>query len=399
MQNMTSTKARRGRHSFGSPIAWLVALNVMGVNLIAPALPAYAAHYGVGVGIASSLLTAFALARMSFRLISGKISDVRGSRVVCMAGGAVQAIGAVVAAVAPAFGILLAARLAQGIGSSMFGTAINRHLLVVTEKAELGKAMAGFQSGILLGNTIGPLVGGYMADAFGLFAPFQLQAVVTLFIVVASWRLIEDDVIETAAEEKPKRPIRTVLALRGFKLVMILAFGLFFIRAGATNVLVPAFADEELALSPGRIGMIISLGSIVSFFVMALAGRLSDTMGRRPVALVGTFVSAFMVVAYALAADFPALALVSALNGVGAGLAAVALPTMIGDMAPPGTEGLATGLYRMANDMGWIVGPTVLGFMADGGQYGWAFLVAGLPMLIGGMLFVASPELGRSRES
>ena len=45
----------------------------------------------------------------------------------------------------------------------------------------------------------GPLV----SDAFGLFAPFQLQAVVTLFIVVASWRLIEDDVIETAAEEKP----------------------------------------------------------------------------------------------------------------------------------------------------------------------------------------------------
>jgi MFS transporter, DHA1 family, multidrug resistance protein len=391
---------KKGRHSYGSSAAWLVALNVIGVNLVAPTLPAYAAHYGVGIGVASSLLTAFALARMSMRLISGKLSDKHGSRVVCMAGGIVQTAGAILAAMAPAFGILLAARLVQGMGSSMFGTAVNRHLLVMTEKADLGKATAGFQSGILLGNTLGPLIGGLTADRFGIFAPFQVQAVITFGIVIASWRFIVDDIVEDVDKEVVAKPIRSLLALGGFKLVMVLAFGLFFVRAGATNVLVPAYADDVLSLSPGQIGMIISLGSIVSLFVMAVAGRLTDTMGRRPVAMAGVFVSAFMVAAYGLANGTSQIALVAALNGVGAGLAAVALPTMIGDMAPPGTEGLASGLYRMANDMGWIVGPTVLGFMADSSQYGLAFVVAGLPLLLGGLMFTATPadRLGVARK-
>jgi DHA1 family multidrug resistance protein-like MFS transporter len=182
-----------------------------------------------------------------------------------------------------------------------------------------------------------------------------------------------------------------LLGLGGFKLVMVLAFGLFFIRAGATNVLLPAYADDVLALSPGRIGVIISLGSIVSLVVMAFSGRLTDTIGRRPVALAGVFLSAATVAAYGLATGTAQIAVVSAFTGVGAGLAAVALPTMIGDMAPPGTEGLASGLYRMSNDLGWVVGPTVLGIMADSSQYGLAFVAAGLPLLVGGLLFLAMP--------
>lgn len=389
MSDMASSDKANGRRLLGSPIAWMVAVNVMGVNLIAPVLPAYAAHYGVGIGAASSLLTAFAVARMSFRLLAGTISDRRGSRVVCVAGGAVQAGGAALAAFSPAFGVLLAARLLQGVGSAMFGTAANRHLLVTTEKADLGRATAGFQSGILLGNTLGPLVGGAAAEAFGIFAPFQIQAVLAAILVIVSARFI-DDVASVEGGEAVARPIRSLLGLGGFKVIMVLAFGLFFVRAGATNVLVPAFADEVLALSPGRIGVIISLGSSVSLVVMAFAGRLADTWGRRPVALAGVFGTAVTVSLYGLSDTTMELALVSALTGVGVGLAAVALPTMIGDMAPPGTEGLASGLYRIANDLGWVIGPVALGAMADGSLFGLAFILAGLPLLVGGVAFLAT---------
>jgi MFS family permease len=116
MSNMES--ARRG---FGSPIPWMVALNVIGVNLIAPVLPA-----------------------------------------------------------APSLSLLLAARAIQGVGSALFGTSINRYLLVVTRKADFGKATAGFQGGILLGGTIGPLVGGMVAERFGIFAPFHVQATIAV---------------------------------------------------------------------------------------------------------------------------------------------------------------------------------------------------------------------------
>ena len=126
---------------FRSPIPWMVALNVIGVNLIAPVLPSYAGHFGVGFAAASTLVTVFALARMSFRLTAGTLADRLGSRLICAIGGTVQAAGALIASFAPELGVLLVARGMQGIGSALFGTSVNRYLLVETDKAELGSAV------------------------------------------------------------------------------------------------------------------------------------------------------------------------------------------------------------------------------------------------------------------
>jgi MFS family permease len=369
----------------------MVALNVMGVNLIAPVLPAYAAHFGVGFAIASSLLTSFALARMSLRLVAGRLSDRHGSRRVCAGGGLIQATGALLAGFAPTIGVLLAARLVQGWGSAMFGTSINRYLLVTTEKGELGRATAGFQGGILIGSTIGPLVGGVIAQTLGIFAPFFFQTGVALLLATVSARNIRDDGWGSSAQPAPVgQSIRSVLALDGFKVIMLLGSGLYLIRAGATNVLMPAFADDVLGMSPSQIGAMISLGSVVSLLVMPMAGRLADSIGRPPVALAGAFWAAAAIAMYGLAERGLHIALVAAATGMGVGLLAVALPTMIGDIAPKGTEGLASGVYRIANDMGWVLGPIALGLLADSSRFGLGFIIAGIPLLIGAATLLVS---------
>lgn len=377
-----------------SPIPLMVALNVMGVNLITPVLPSYASHFGVGIAAASFLITLFALARMSFRLPAGSLSDRYGSRIVCIGGGLVQAGGAVLAAVAPGLGVLLVARAIQGFGSALFGTSVNRHLLVVTDKEDLGRSTAAFQSGIVLGGTIGPLAGGIVAQQFGIFAPFGLQAAVALGLAVVSAIVIREEVPEVAEKRVRDRPtLRSILLLPGFRVVMLSGFSLFFVRAGAINVVVPAYADEILTMSPAQIGAVISLGSIVSLLFMPLAGRLADSIGRWQVAVAGALTTAGTIALYGLVESATQLYVVAALTGVGIGLAAVALPTMIGDIAPPGTEGRASGVYRMANDMGWIFGPFTLGLLADRAQFGLAFLVAGAPFLLAAVL------LRRSRSS
>lgn len=379
-----------------SPIPWLVALNVMGVNLIAPVLPSYAAHFGVGFAIASSLLTAFALARMSMRLVAGQLSDRHGSRRVCAGGGVIQMSGALLAGFAPGIGVLLLARVIQGSGSAMFGTSINRHLLVTTEKNELGRATAGFQGGILLGGAVGPLIGGVVAQTLGIFAPFFLQAAIAFLLAVVSARYITDVRTEAPAASIAQS-IGMLLRLHGFKVVMVMGFGLFLIRAGATNVLMPAFASEVLAMSPSFIGAIISAGSVVSLLVMPVAGRLADTVGRIPVAIAGAVGTAAAIATYSLASTGLHLILTAALTGASVGLVAVALPTMIGDIAPRGAEGLASGVYRMANDVGWILGPITLGLLADQARFELGFAVAGVPLVLGALgLWVTT---ARSRTS
>jgi len=371
-------------------IAWLVSLNVIGVNLIAPVLPSYAAHFSISITVASALVASFAFSRMLLRVPAGRLSDARGSRVICAAGGVVQALGALLAALAPGFGLLLVGRMLQGAGSSLFGTSANRFLLVTTEREQLGRATAWFQAGILAGNTIGPLLGGVVAEVAGIWAPFWVQAALAFGLTVVSLIAIREPERRGAVPTPDTAAVsaRMLFGMSGFPVLMVMAFGLFFVRAGAFNVAVPAFGDAVMSLSPAQIGLVVSLGSIVSLGLLGPAGRIADKRGRRPVAIVGVFGLAAAVAALGLTRSFVAFAAVSALTGIGMGLTSVALPTMVGDLAPPGTEGMASGLFRMANDLGWVVGPFVLGALADRDLYSTAFVVSGLPLAFGGMWFV-----------
>lgn len=372
-------------------LAGMVSLNVLGVNMVVPSIPEFADEFGVRLASASVLVTAFAGARMAFRLAGGVLSDRRGSMLVCLFGGLVQAGGSLLAAVAPQFWILLLARVVQGAGSSLFGTSINRYLLVISPAEQRGRSIAWFQAGILVGNTLGPLLGGFLAEIAGLRAPFWVQAGVALFIAALSVFVITERG-GAAALSSTRAGAAKLLRIPMFQGVMVMAFGLFFMRAGAWNVLVPAYADDTVGLGPARIGVVVSAGALVSLVVMAAAGRVADHVGRRPVAASGLLFGGLAVVLYGTVDTYGGLVAISALTGVGVGAAAVALPTIVGDVAPLGTEGLASGLYRIANDLGWVLGPTVLAVMADQGNYTAGFLTAALPMMLGALLFVRLPE-------
>jgi DHA1 family multidrug resistance protein-like MFS transporter len=385
------------RRLIGTPIPGMVALNLVGVSLITPVLPAYATHFDVSIAAVSTLLIAFAVGRMVFRLPAGALADKFGSRRICFGGGLVQAAGAFLAALAPSLFVLLIARGIQGLGSALFGTSINRYVLVVTDRADLGRAIAGFQAGILIGGTIGPLIGGLFAQQFGIFGPFYAQAGIALALSVSAYIVMRDDAdtSRAAARMAKRTSVISLLTIPGFGLVMFLGFGFFVVRAGAINVVIPAFADDVLAMSPAQIGAVVSLGSVVSLIVMPWAGHMADSIGRLPVASLGAFLASSAIALHALVGNTTGLFFVSALSGVGIGFCAVAFPTIIGDIAPPGTEGRATGVYRMANDAGWIVGPATLGLLASGSHYGTAFIVAGIPLMLGGLLLVRTRKGGR----
>ena len=140
------------------------------------------------------------------------------------------------------------------------------------------------------------------------------------------------------------------------------------------------------------LGVVFGVASVVA---MLPTGRLVDRVGRKPVTLAGVVLVAASVALYGTTSSLWGLLAVSGLAGLTVGLASVPLPTMVGDLAPDGAEGIAAGVFRMANDVGWIVGPLVLGAMADAALWGWGFVVAGVPLLLSGFVFVWAPETGR----
>jgi predicted MFS family arabinose efflux permease len=142
---------------------------------VGPLLPAIGAEFSVGVADWGLLLAAFLVGAGLLQVPSGFLSRRYGSRVVCLAGTALLAVGAIGGALAPSFAALLALRLVSGAGAGLFfSPAIGLVGSLYPEGRRgvpVGTFSSAFSAGAALGlvgsSLLGPLLGWRWAVALG----------------------------------------------------------------------------------------------------------------------------------------------------------------------------------------------------------------------------------------
>lgn len=104
---------------FVALVAVMIALTALSIDVMLVALPDIAASYGVTAANDRQLIITLYMAGFAVgQILSGPLSDRYGRRPVLFVGLAVMAVAALLAAFAPSFRLLLAARFLQGIGAS-----------------------------------------------------------------------------------------------------------------------------------------------------------------------------------------------------------------------------------------------------------------------------------------
>jgi len=145
----------------------LFGLAGMGSSSAAIVLPSVANDLDVGIGVAAWTISLYVLMLAVTTAVYGRVSDLVGIRLPLLVGISMMTGGALVAALAPTYGVLLTARLFQGAGAAAIptlGVAIlsNRYQGEMRGLA-LGR-LAGFAAAI---TCFGPLIGGLLADTLG----------------------------------------------------------------------------------------------------------------------------------------------------------------------------------------------------------------------------------------
>jgi len=389
----------RFREHQGWVLAVAVGFVMMGASLVAPILPLYALEFGVSYTAAGALITAFAVARLSFDVIGGVAGDRLGARRVTMAGGLLIAVAGVTAALAPSYWFLVLSRFIEGVGSALFATSAFQYLVQITERSRLGRAAAMYQTGMLVGFAVGPFAGGYLAQIGDFRTPFWAYAVFGVIVAAISRVFIDDLPPSGRAVGDVVRGVVSLFGRREMRVLALVAVALFIMRSGARITLFPLYGSEVVKLDPGAIGTILSVSALTNLMIVNYAGRLVDRVGRKPVAIWGLVASAAATSAYGAFHTLGSLMVVSAVFGVASGIASIPPPAMVGDLAPKGLEGSAVGLYRMAGDLGFVIGPLLVGVIADTGAFWMGFIASGIALLIaaGAMLTIAETS-GRAVE-
>ncbi|MEU6142971.1 MFS transporter [Streptomyces sp. NPDC047081] len=414
------------RHA-GSPRTVLVVmcagyfLVLLDVTIVNVALPAIGSGLGADVGGLQWVVDGYALALASLMLTSGTAGDLYGHRRVVLAGLAVFGAASLACGLAPGIPVLVAARVAQGVGAALLlpGTLaiISRAFPDDAARARAIGVWAGIGS---LALPAGPLLGGALTEAFGWRAIFLLNVPIVLVALVWAAATVRE-----SREERARRLDLPGVLLGG---LLLLATTYAFIeggRAGAGSpqvlvaVLVAVLALPALALAELRRGDdamlpvsllrrpafdaanvtagIMNLGTLGTLFVLMLflqsvqhrsallaglaviplfaplaviapfGGRITSRIGARLPAAAGLLIAtaglALLVRAGAHSA-YPVLLPGFLLWGTGMGLLTPAVVAAAIEAVPGERAGLASGMNNTARQTGGAIGIAVAGAVA-----------------------------------
>lgn len=376
--------------------AFVIAL---GFGIVSPVLPAYARSFDVGVAAASVIVSAFAFFRLVFAPAGGALVERLGERPVYLAGLLVVATSSLATAFAQSYWQLLLFRGLGGIGSTMFTISA---MALLAPPAARGRVSSAYGSAFLIGGMLGPLLGGLVA-AWGMRAPFIVYAVALLVAAGVVAVGLGGARLRPAATDGAPRAVMTLAQAwehRAYRAVLTSAVANGWTNFGVRMAVLPLLAAAVLD-QPWVAGVVLAVGAVGTAATLQVAGRLTDRVGRRPLVLAGLVVMGVAMGSMGMAtadglSTATALALLLALSlvsGVGAGLVNPAQQATVADVVGQDRSGgRVLSTFQMAQDGGAIVGPILVGLVADRWGFAAAFGVTGLVCLLGALPWLWAPE-------
>ncbi|MBI2216756.1 MAG: MFS transporter [Candidatus Rokubacteria bacterium] len=284
----------------------------------------------------------------------GALADRLGLARVFRAGVALSAVAYVLAAAAPAFTWLIAARVVQGIaGGLVYGTS---PALVTAAAApnERGRALAVLNASIGTALALGPAVAGLLLEVFQWQAVFVVRLPIALLVLSGAWRALPDSGAAAGVRLVGIRDLARAHVVHACTLSYLANAGIF-----AIWLLAPFYLVNRRGLDPVAGGLYFMLTPLGTAVAAPVAGRLADRLGGRMPAIAGLALEASGLLALSQATEStPALAVAAALLAAGFGLGLFQVPNMTAVMAafPPGQQGAAGGLSFMARTLGVVSG-------------------------------------------
>jgi MFS transporter, DHA1 family, multidrug resistance protein len=149
------------------------------------------------------------------------------------------------------------------------------------------------------------------------------------------------------------------------------------IHTGVIVFLFPLYVVERAGLRPSALGWIVSLNVLGRLVGLWLGGKLSDQSGRMALLVPGLLGYGAVLATLTILAHPVLFGLWSLFLGAAGGLVA-GLPTVvIGDRVAAPLRGIAIGWFRTVTDGGFLVGPLIMGAVADTFGLAAAFVSAG----------------------
>ncbi|PWC37533.1 MFS transporter [Azospirillum sp. TSO35-2] len=381
------------------------------------ALPALAAAFTASFPQVQWVVLAYLLAITTLIVSVGRLGDIVGRRRLLLAGLVLFTAASALCGVAPSLGLLTAARAAQGLGAAIMMALAMAFVGETVPKERTGSAMGLLGTMSAVGTALGPSLGGVLIGGFGWRAVFLVNLPLGLLAVVLGHRFLPGDRVVPKAERPRFDGVGTLLlagTLAAYALAMTAGHGRFdrvtialllaaalggflFLRVEArvasplirpaafrdrvlsgslamnalvsavmmaTLVVGPFYLSVSLGLGEALVGLVMSVGPLISALSGIVAGRIVDRFGASVMVVAGLA---------ATAAGALALSVLPSLFGVAGYIAAIAVltpgyqlfqaanNTMVMMDVAADRRGVVSGMLNLSRNLGLITGASAMG--------------------------------------
>jgi EmrB/QacA subfamily drug resistance transporter len=178
------------------PALWALVLGFFMIlvdsTIVSVATPAIMTDLKTDVGNVIWVTSAYLLAYAVPLLVTGRLGDRIGPKKVYLTGLALFTLASVWCGLTTSVGMLIVARVFQGLGASMMTPQTMAVITRIFPPDERGKAMSLWGATAGVATLVGPIVGGVLVDALGWQWIFFLNAPIGVLGFVLAMRLVPD---------------------------------------------------------------------------------------------------------------------------------------------------------------------------------------------------------------
>lgn len=352
-------------------LAFVQLVSAVGFSSVFPYLPLYAEELGSSTGMSIELLTGLVFSAQAFTMmitapIWGALADRHGRKMMViratLGGGAAICLMAFVTSAEQ----LVLLRAVQGALSGVMG-ALTALVAANVPRERAGYALGVLQVGMWGGVSVGPLIGGAVADNVGFQEAFIIPAALLVGASLLVWFGVEEH-FEPFSRQQINAHHTGFLAAWWHVLtsqgVALTYSARFLSQFGRTVVMAfSALFIKELMHSEGQAatatGAALAISAVAGTISAVYLGRLGDRIGHRRVLIGAALLSALFHAPMSVSANVWQFALLLTLAGAATGGIMPTLSALLAGYTEPGEEGAVYGLESAIMASARAAGPLV----------------------------------------
>jgi len=340
--------------------------SILGFSFVVPFLPLYVQQLGIhgaaDVTFWAAMLTGSSAISMAFLApIWGVLADRHGRKIMVVRAAFSAAIIIGLMGLVTSVWQLLALRILQGMFT---GTVSAFQALVSSQspKDRLGFSLGVMQTAIFVGNSVGPLAGGFVAELVGFRMSFGVGGALLFTCAALVMTLIHEDMsVRHPTEERPPF-LKGMTEVLRYPALLSMIGAIFVVEFAITQVfpILPQFV-QLLQGNQGHAaavtGLILAGAGAAGALSSTVIGWFSDRTGHKSILVTAAALACLISIPQFFVQTSWQLGVLRVADGFCLGAMLPSASAMLAGLVPPERRATAYGLAGSANSVGVAAGP------------------------------------------